>query len=509
MTWFLLTAVLWAVSYLLVTQGVTSLSPAALLAARGVGAVVLGAGSWLALRGGPASRKEVASPEAASSQVPASSRAGARGRIAVPKAADLFIVGAVGVGAAAALEVYRRGLFFPSGADALFMLATVPIWAALARLVRGDAAAREALLASLFLLAANGIILANWERPSTFAPFALFPASEAALLGSAALWAIGGVEAERRLAGRPVLERTAAAGLGAGWLLVLLPFAATAQAASGHAMELGILVAIAMVSGAALTLAWHDSVAKIGAQAAAFACGAAPVVLTAYVFVERRYGTEHGPVPLVAAPVAAGCALAACAIAAGVLAGRGRGAAPNPGSATPFALEGVALAGASGGPTAVWGVRKTVSALLGALSAVAATAGLILPSVRIAIESQPEVGSFSAAWESGGFATVGGAVAVLCAASAFLAPASRRRDVAWGVLLVAAGIAVIWGGFSQWSAHYSWLPANVLQALGSPYVLLTETPLANPGILAAPWLALAAWAARYRPFDERGGASLP
>lgn len=471
---FILTAVLWAVSYLLVTQGVTSLPPAALLAARGMGALVLGAGSWLALRGAPAPRKGAAL-----------------------RASDLLVVGAIGIGGAAALEVYRRGLFFPSGADVLFMLATVPLWAALARLARGDEGAREALLASLFLLAANGIILANWERPSTFAPFALFPASEAALLGAAALWAIGGVESGRRLAGRPVLERTAAAGLGAGWLALLLPFAAAAQTSSGQVAEVGVLLAIALVSGVALTLAWHDSVAKIGAQAAAFACGAAPVVLTAYVFVERRYGTEHGPVPLVAAPVAAGVLLALCAIAAGLVTGGGPDAAAERVPEAPGAVQGR------------WGTRKVASAVLGALSAVAAVAGLLLPSVRLAIESQPEVGSFSALWESGGFATLGGAVGVLCVAVAFLAPATRRRDMAWGVLLIAAGIAVIWGGFSQWSAHYSWLPAKVLQALGSPYVLLTETPLTNPGVLAAPWLALAAWAVRYRPFDAHGGPSLP
>lgn len=473
MIWFILTAVLWAVSYLLVTQGVASLPPSLLLAARGIGALALGAGSWLALRRGRPWRERIA-----------------------PRTPDLIVVGGIGVGIAAGLEVYRRGLFFPSGANVLFMLATVPMWAALWRLARGDAGARDAFLASLFLVAANGIILANWERPSTFAPFVLFPVSEAALLGTAALWAVGGAEAERRLSGRPVLERTATAGLGAGWLVLLLPFAATAQAASGQAFDVGVLLAIAIVSGAALTLAWHDSVAKIGAQAAAFACGAAPVVLTAYVFVERRYGTEHGPVPLVAAPVAAGCLLAICAIGAGLLSGGSRGAS---GSA----------AGARRAAEGLSGPRRTVSAVLGVLSALAAVAGLLLPSVRLAIETQPEVGSFSAMWVSTGLATVGGWVAVLCAAAAFLTPSSRRRDVAWGVLMAAAGIAVIWGGFSQWSAHYSWLPAKVLQALGSPYVLLTETPIANPGVLAAPWLALASWAVRYRRFDVNTGPSLP
>jgi drug/metabolite transporter (DMT)-like permease len=483
MTQFLLTAVLWAVSYLLVTQGIASLPPAALLAARGIGVAVLGAGSWFLLR----RRLEALDP------------------------VDLFVVGAVGLGGAAVLEVYRRGLFFPSGADVVFMLATVPVWAALARIVRGDRSARNALLASLFLVAANGIILANWERPSTFAPFALFPASEAALLGAAALWAIGGVEAQRRMAGRPVLERTAVAGLGAAWLVVLVPFGVPAQGLTGPS-DVGVLVAIALVSGGALTLVWHDAVDKLGAQAAAFACGAAPFVLTAYVFVERRYGSAHGPVPLVAVPVAVGAALAACALAAGLLSGGGApGAAETADEATREATEEATAESASEAPEPRKGPRthrKAISAVLGALSALAAAVGLILPSVRLAIDSQPEVGSFSVLWESGGFATVGGTLAVLCVVAAFAAPAARRRDMAWGVLLAAAGIAVIWGGFSQWSAHYSWLPPRVLQALGSPYVLLTETPLVNMGVLAAPWLALAAWTARLGLVDGHDATSV-
>lgn len=441
-----LTAVLWAASFLVVTQGVVAAPRTGVLVARALGGLLLvGLAAWSRTFRRPGRLK------------------------------DALMVGGVGVGAFAWLELAYRSQWAPSGATALFMLSSVPLWVAVARLVRREDDAARALLASVFVVLANGVILANWERPSTFMPFTLFPIADIALLAAAAAWAAGGVEAEERLAGEPVLVRAATAGLGAAWLLVLVPRSVIDIVSSGQGSSgAGFLAATLLVGGAALVLAWHDAIARRGVQAAAFACGVAPAVLSAYVFIERWLGTRHGPIPLVGAAVAVGSALALSAAAAGTSGAR----APE------AAGEGSRL-----GPG---------GSLLAAAALISALAGMALPSISVAVTSHLASEPYAASWRMAGYGTVGAWLALAAVIAGLWAPARGPRAWTWAVTLAVTGVTVYVAGYSLWSAWFGWVPVKVLQALGSPYAVMTEKPLLNPAVVAAPWLALGAWALRRR-----------
>lgn len=457
----LLTTVLWGASFLVIAQGVVAAPRAGLLAARALGALLLVA---LAVS--------------------------SKGWKRPGRWGDAVVVGGVGVGVFAWLELAHRSQWAPSGATALFMLSTVPVWAALARWARGARVGRTALLASLFVVLGNGIVLANWERPSTLTPFSLFPVADAMLLAAAAAWAAGGVEAEERLAGESTLVRAGTAGLGAAWLLAALPRAVTEVTGSaGAASSAGYLVAIAVVGGVALLLSWHDTISRWGAQAASLACGVAPAVLSGYVFVEAWLGTRRGPIPLVGGAVAAGAAVVLAAGAAGVW-------GPE---------EDVGDRGATGedavGPGAPWAVIVTRLLALGAL--VTALVGMVLPSITVAITSHLASDPYAASWKMAGYGTVGGWLALAAVAAGTVAPVRGRRAWVWAILLVASGVGVSVGGYSLWTAWFPWVPVDVHQALGSPYATMTETSLLNPAASAAPWLALATWGFRRRQASPR------
>lgn len=459
---WLLTSALWGLSFVVVTQAVALAPKPVVLAARAVGGLAVVALAFLV---------------------------GRTRSLRLGDAGALVAVGALGVGAAAWLEVAYRGTFAPGGGVAAFMLATVPAWAAAISLVRREPGAGRTLLAAAFVLVANAMILANWERPSTFSPFVLFPRAEVALLLAAAAWAVGGIEAERRLADVSPIGRAAVAGLGAAWLLLLLPTAGPVVATRGS-MEWPLLASVAFVSGGALLVTWHEAIGRWGARSAAFACGLAPAVMSAYGYIEATAGYQRGPTPLILAPVLAGSAVA---LAATLTVWPSDDRAPLEASA------------ADGGSSTRGFSRLALGArVVLALAAAGALLGLALPSLSSSVESKLAHLPFQATWQTPGVGTIGGWLAALTVLAAWLGPVRGRRAWIWAALIATCGIAVWAGGFSPWVAWHTWIPAEVRAALGSPYAFLEEHPVSNPGMLVAPWLALAAWALRRRVDTGRG-----
>ncbi|MEI8081694.1 MAG: hypothetical protein WCI74_07605, partial [Actinomycetes bacterium] len=118
-----------------------------------------------------------------------------------------LIGGALAFWAAPLIVLSQRASDAPSGADTLFLTTTV--WGVLvvlgAYLVAGERPALTGAAGAVCSAAGAAGLLASWEYPSSFSPFAKFPVREALMLAAGLLFTAGAIslaQAARRVGAR-------------------------------------------------------------------------------------------------------------------------------------------------------------------------------------------------------------------------------------------------------------------------------------------------------------------
>ena len=229
-----------------------------------------------------------------------------------------FAVFTVGLWLAFAFQIVKRYTAAPSGADTIFFLAAAPVIALAFAAWSGDKTRWGRALGLVAALAGGAMIVANWELPSSFAPFAIFPVEELWLLAAAnglAMFAAAG----RRLIERhdPVFLLAAALWIvtpldAVGWVLSGGLSSATAVSSGGW-----LLAATIGVFGLALPfLALLAATRRVPAALTLTGASVLPLLATALIVLERVFGYAYLPAPFGWLPVTAG----AMVIVAGVTA---------------------------------------------------------------------------------------------------------------------------------------------------------------------------------------------
>jgi hypothetical protein len=363
------------------------------------------------------------------------------------------------------LVLSQRATDAPSGTETLFfttagwMLAGV----AVAFAVRSERPSTVHLAGSLLGLLGSAVVLANWERPSSFSPFIKFPMQEVTILFAGVLFATGllmTLRSSRLLGMRSTLwvgmaTATAVAvpvGLlvGAGslatytrlWPQLLLLGVALSTLATG-------LVALTRSQGLARATSWLVLT---------------PVALTTLWALERLTGA-YGPNPIVWIGASGGAVL----VVLGVVVSQ---AAPMPARDSRQATAPSATTPSRG--------RVRLVLALAVAAVVAAAAALVLPAFSASVAGTVESGAaFSANWVLIGAETAAGwlplCVAVLALSIAFtLGRGGSVRGLVMaavsGVIASATYPLVVATPLHTWNR---WIPAEIQQAYGTEYARLS------------------------------------
>jgi hypothetical protein len=390
--------------------------------------------------------------------------------------------------AAPLLALSQRATDAPSGADSLFLMTTacgVGV-VVVAMILPAEKVGPTALSGAIAAAAGSAGLLASWETPSSFSPFAKFPLRESFMLLAAALFSAGMAAlavAIRRKGPRPVAVLALAGAAGAG-VATALPFLPGVLAVGG-----GTLVACAYLGTciAVLALGTTESVVGGGLVRVAVALFGAPVGVMLYAATERFTGA-HGPDPVVWPSAGAGIAVLSVAGVVIWLAGR-RGYRPIRwrAAAVPLAVSGVACA---------LGVAQLATPALNAVAQGGTGAPFRAAWTMVGAESAVGWLAFASPW---------------LVLSAVLAVAYRAPLATWISAVGAALVCLIAAlplrdtTLHTWNR---WVPADVQQTYGTEYSRLVTSAHFDPvrtGALLATALAvvvLGLWAWRTGRTDE-------
>jgi drug/metabolite transporter (DMT)-like permease len=382
--------------------------------------------------------------------------------------------GALAFWAAPLLALAQRASDAPSGSESLFF--TTSAWGlacvATAYSLRAERPPATALAGGIAAVAGAAGLLASWEYPSSFSPFAKFPVREALMLTAGLLFAAGALalaEAGRRFGPR----LTVAAGLGGAAVLGLLgavlqlPSASEiGQGALYPCIYLGLALAV-------FALGWTHATSAVGVSRTAASLLGVPVLVMALAGIERMTAV-YGPNPIAWSGALAGAAVIAAGVAVVWLA--------EP-------ATNVRLAGRSRSLRLPWGLALAASAL--------AVASLFTP----ALDALAEGGTgepFSASWAMIGAESAAGWLAFAAAGLALAAVMVARSGGSfrsWGSSSVAvmvcavAAIPLLGTTLHTWNR---WVPAEVQQTYGTEYSRLVVEPHLEPLRVMATLLAVAA-----------------
>ncbi|RJQ51558.1 MAG: hypothetical protein C4521_12250 [Actinobacteria bacterium] len=457
--WFLLAAS-WAASFVFIFKGLSIVPPLTLVSYQALfGALVLGG---LVL-----------------------SREGLRG--AAAKAAEAWrVLGPAPVLALSgfyALQVLKRYSEGQSGSDVLFVLGLTPLFVLLlsSRRLRKASLLFYAIATLAAILGTVGI-LANWERPSSFSPFALFPLEESLLLVGGLCWAFFLTYVQKRADRLEPLVSGAVLLGGCGLLLAVASVGIGGPSALVISMPALRLTVMLGLLGAALGCYSWLSIARAASSPirAAAPIHAVPVLLTFLILIDSAQGLT-GPNPMIVRPVLAGSALVLAALAAILLqpwwrrslgGGPGKEDSHRPLPRTPFSVAAV---------------------LFGLVSLVGASAALVLPVMSNSLTGELKAGlPFSAAWENLGYETAGPWLLLLAALTA-LAVSMRASRESLGRLRAAAAVLFVGAlavvahplSTSLFIAWRSWIPFDIQHQIGTHYVTFIQDPVSNVGFLVA------------------------
>lgn len=392
------------------------------------------------------------------------------------------------------LQVVRRFTEGQSGANVLFILGLAPAIAVgvlLAGNVRDFVRTRrvpasgDLLTAVAVAVATLGVagILANWERPSSFSPFTIFPREELMLLAGAGCWIAFLFMVKRRARDLDVAAATSVILTGAGLLLLVAALVGegpSSLALSPQAIRLAVLLGVV---GAAIGCYSWIAILRLDTTVVEVASAvlAAPVLASLLIFVDQAIGLT-GANPMIGEPVFAGSVLGLLGLMLVLLArwwGAPGKANRSSGRREPFPGEPrtrvVALAMAG---LAVAGVA-------------AAVVGLALPVrtnvIQGMLHDQPP---FDARWITQGYEAAGSWLALVAGAFVLLLMWRVLQgdvDLPRAGLMVGATVVALLCvpvlSDSVFVAWRSWIPTQVQHAIGTEYVQLSQERVSNPAFL--------------------------
>lgn len=448
---FSLFAIGWALLFLLVTVGLRSISSQTIVLGGLAFASVI-----MALFHG---REGLASPW--------SMFRGFLNRLSVDNELKTFLIMAGGLWLAFTFQIIKRYSAAPSGADTIFLLSTAPLFGLAISIWRKENTGWGQAVGMLTALVGGIMIVANWERPSSFAPFAIFRTEEAFLLVSALGLAMFAVAGKRLLQKYPPpLLLTAAL-----WTVTpptVILWLLTGGARSIGSMTIGVWLLMALIGVVALALpllCLLDAMKRISSNQALTGVSIMPVLITVLILAERGLGYAYLPTPFVWPPVLTGVAVVGAGVAAVWVGGSSvTSGARERASAVQSLLLTLALA------AAVWAILGLFFAVK--VTTVVSTLGGGLP--------------YKASVTTYGYNTVGGValvlaavIAVLAAYDLFLNRASPARTAVWALFTAALAGSILVAGGANLVSWLPGIPVEVQQAIGSSYVNLTEMPVAN------------------------------
>jgi drug/metabolite transporter (DMT)-like permease len=432
-----------------------------------------------------------------------------------PDTVKSVAAGVLGVFGSQYLVLANRYSDAPPGSEVIFF--TTAAWGVLVilmALVTRRKPTVAQMLAALIALAAAAAVLANWERPSSFSPFARYPSLDFGMLVAGAAWATFSVLAAdlgRRHRLRVFLPLASLAGAA---LAVVIAIASPGRLELlTQRPEIWLQLFVASCTLAAMVIAWTWLVAAAGTTESASLLFLPAVTLTILGVFERRVGGT-GPSPLLWTAVAWACvAVIAGALGVALLGGRAFAGPREPAreSDAPPGRIGRWLAGAA--------------ALISGLAAAGALVALALPALTGKVQGTINGGgAYSVAWTLPGAETPAGWIAlgsillVFTAALALVRGAWRPSTAVLASALAGCALlsvpALLRTPLRTWTL---WIPGEVQQDYGTEYASLVFsraqasaiTPmlaLAAAGVLVTVAAALVALRSRTTASEYRGGA---
>lgn len=361
------------------------------------------------------------------------------------------------------LALMQRATDAPSGSETLFF--TTAGWGLLAGAsgLLAQSGRRRFLQPASAVLALAGCagLLANWERPSSFSPFAKFPTEELMMIGAGIIFVAGAYllsAASRSIGTRASLPVALTAAAVAGLAFVLPTLDASVGLLSNFGPQ------IVFLGAAVFSFAWGmlNLVAYAGVPESGASLLVVPVALTALSILERSTGA-YGADPIVWSGVFAGGAV--CLSAATALAFSSAGRDRVPPEALPRRWN-----------AALWAV---------VMACTAALAALWLPAIRAVSEGtfgEP----FRAAWTMVGAESAAGWVAAsagLLCLSAVLAVGRLESPLpilCAAVAVFAAACAYPFLLDTTLHTWNSWIPPEVLTSYGTEYARFTVNGIWEP-----------------------------
>lgn len=381
-----------------------------------------------------------------------------------------LLAGAGGVTAfalAPMIALSQRATDAPSGSETLFF--TTAVWGLLA-VIAGALVLRErhgvlAACGAALSLAGAASLLANWERPSSFSPFAKFPVQETWMIVAGVVFVIGTIALMRasREQGAGYVASVAAGAAG----LVAVPWAALGVLEHWPSLaRLSTEFILLGAAHAAFIAGWSAIAQSHGLARAGSALLWVPVGVTALFAVERATAV-FGPLPFQVPGVIAGAAVCTAGAVAVWLSGRGDERSV-----------------ASEKP------QVRVSALLAWIALAAALWSLLRPALTASAVGMLGEG-FSATWTQLGFESAVGWLAVTAAITllgSIYAYREGRSAIAWGSAAFAALIAAGASRFLLDTTLHTWnrwVPATVQQTYGTEYARFGTSAVVEPVRVAA------------------------
>lgn len=376
------------------------------------------------------------------------------------------LAGALAWWAAPFAVLGQRASDAPSGAEVLFL--TASLWGVgvllVAALRRGVTASSQ-LAAGLLSAAGALAILANWERPSSFSPFAHFLGPELAMVGSGVVFGLG-LHLLHKAVGSQEFGPAFVSSLWGAALVGLVAWLPAMRVVVGEAPRLWTFIVVigVLTFGSAWAATRLVRPGDISLSSVPFLL--TPAVVTGLSALERVIGV-YGPNPILWEPVLGGTAVV---VTAAVV---------------------ILMLEADKDPSVPSTPAATTARIVAIVAVAAALAALALP-VLSALSEGAFSTPFRARWDLAGYESAsawivaGAAVLVLALSSGgALRRATRRVGAACAVVSVAGA----WLARStSIRTYFSWIPDDVQTTYGTEYARFVVEPVASPAL----WIASAA-----------------
>lgn len=230
------------------------------------------------------------------------------------------LAGLTGVTLAQGLQVIKRYSHIPSAPDLVFIMSLTPLFILfLSFLFLREKVSWPKICGVLMGLVGVALIVANWERPSTFAPFVLHRFEESFVLAAALSWGFFTV-LMKKIRSHTSFENAAALVISIGLAPVLITGLST-QGLKLFAIDSNqwfFILLLGLISSAYAYIFWFKALDFWEASSAGGVLFLTPVIVTLFILLERAL-IPALPSPLVIGPVVFGSILILVGVSASLL----------------------------------------------------------------------------------------------------------------------------------------------------------------------------------------------